>query len=99
MTSNLNARTKGHFDSSDGFDSCATSNFGDFIRGELVLTEMKTIIRSRPMDLVYFTSRRMFHWNNDYEGRRGSFVFNVEKEGERKWATPDNNGYSHVINK
>jgi hypothetical protein len=96
---NCNARTTGHFDPNDALDSCTTGSFGEFTGGELVYWQLGLIVKPRKLEALDFFSRLLFHFNLDYFGFRGSIVFHTEKEGQRKWCSNDNNGWSHVIMK
>ena len=93
--SNCNADVLPHRDIKDGHQTCTTASFGDFTGGELVLYELRLIIKTRPLELIQFPSALINHFTLDYEGRRGSFVFHSDRELIRWYI--ERNGWENMV--
>lgn len=89
---NANCATRVHRDVGDD-DYCMVMVASDCTGGDLVFHELGLVFSARNGDAAFFRSVTLTHYNLDFKGIRGSFVFHSDKGGQR-WAK-DRNGWQN----
>ena len=91
---NLGVETAGHIDSMDD-GLCAVIPFGNWLGGELCLSQLGLVLQLQPGDVVLFPSDQIAHFNLQMSGLRGSIVLSTDKT-MRGWVEDRNMWGDHV---
>ena len=92
---NFCVSTDSHRDWSDNL-LCVVIPFGSWTEGEIVLYELKLVIKMKSGDVLSFPSCFITHFNMHYSGTRGSLVFHSDNTGEN-WLHNFNGWSSHIL--
>lgn len=91
---NANCATRFHRDVGD-HNYCMVMVASDCIGGDLVFHELGLVFSARNGDASLFRSVTLSHYNLDFKGIRGSFVFHSDKAGHR-WIEDSNGWHNNV---
>jgi hypothetical protein len=92
---NFCVSTDAHRDWSDNL-FCVVIPFGTWEDGEIVLFELKLVIKMKSWDILIFPSRNITHFNLHFSGLRGSLVLHSDSQGAN-WLNNLNGWRSHII--
>lgn len=91
---NFGVSTKGHRDHGDD-GVCAVFTFQNCSGGEICLYEPGLVFESGDGDLIIFQSKKITHFNQHFDGIRGSLVLHSDAAG-RVWGERYNDWNPHI---
>jgi hypothetical protein len=92
---NFCVSTDSHRDWSDNV-LCVVIPFGTWEDGEIVLFELKLVIKMKSGDVLFFPSCHITHFNLHFSGLRGSIVLHSDGTG-KNWVDNLNGWGNHVL--